>query len=615
MEEIAQFLVEHPPFNLLSYEQVRLIAERTQIEYFAAGKDILVEGGRQSAFLYIIRRGSVDVLREDAQGVHVLDTYGEGDFFGSLSLIRKQPPVYTVRTREEMLAYLIPARQFEHVLRENPEVADFFTLSKVKRLDKALQAHQEQNPSELFRLRMHDLMRKALMVEPYTSVRTTAQRMREIDTSCAVVTTEPIGILSDRDLRNRVVAEGLSESTHAARVMTSPVLTLSAESLAFEGLMMMLERNIHHVPVTRDGQIVGVVTHTDLLREQSRSPLLLPRMLEQARTHADLQAYSNQVELTAWTLLQSGAQVSDIGHMVAIAHDSLLKRVVSDAEEALGKPPCPYTWLVLGSQGRLEQTIRTDQDNAIVYADDAPQWADVYFRDLAQQVVDTLVMCGFPRCPGDIMATNQRWRQPVRVWKNYFEDWIARPDEEALMWAATFFDYRSIAGTLDVEPELRPVIRQARGQKIFLARMTRAALRQSPPLGFFRNFVLERSGPARDLIDLKQRGVALIVDLARVYALEAGSAETNTMSRLKSAAQQASLSKQGAEELISAFELISLYRLRHQFQQKRANEEVTNHLHVSQLSKLEQRNLKEALRAIGDAQNAAEHTFQTGSLG
>jgi CBS domain-containing protein len=213
------------------------------------------------------------------------------------------------------------------------------------------------------------------------------------------------------------------------------------------------------------------------------------------------------------------------------------------------------------------------------------------------------------------MATNPKWRQPLHVWKNYFEGWILRPDEEALMRAAIFFDYRRVYGELDIEAELRPIIENSKGQRIFLARLARAALRQSPPLGFFRNFVLERDGDARDLIDLKQRGTSLIVDLARVYALEAGSLETNTLSRLRSAAAKSSLSQSGAEELSAAFELINLFRLQHQYRQIQQGEEVNNHVPISRLSKLEQRELKDALRAVGDAQRAAEYSFRTTVLG
>jgi CBS domain-containing protein len=377
----------------------------------------------------------------------------------------------------------------------------------------------------------------------------------------------------------------------------------------------MVERNINHIPITEGDTIIGVVTHTDILRQQSRSPLVLPHLLERARTTNDLYAYTQQVDNTAGALLEEGARASDIGRLVAIANDALIVHLLKQAEHEFGPPPCAYAWLVMGSEGRLEQTVRTDQDNALVYANDAPAEAESYFERLAGHVVEQLIACGFPPCPGDIMATNPQWRQPLHVWQNYFERWINNPNEEALLRSAIFFDYRKVHGALDIESALRPVIREGRSNRIFLGRMARNLLRQTPPLGMFRNFVLEKSGESRDLLDLKERGVAIIVDLARLYALEAGSSESNTLARLRTSAGKSSLDKANAEKLTSAFELMSLFRIRHQYQQIGRNEEPDNLVPVSSLSKLEQRDLKEAFRAVSTSQRSVEFTFQTSMFG
>jgi CBS domain-containing protein len=267
---------------------------------------------------------------------------------------------------------------------------------------------------------------------------------------------------------------------------------------------------------------------------------------------------------------------------------------------------------VLGSEGRYEQTFRTDQDNALIYSDDAPPDADEYFSVLAERVVGQLADCGFPRCPGDIIATNPRSRQPLRVWKEYFRTWISKPDEMSLLRVTIFFDFRKVYGTLDVEPELRPVINQARENRVFLGRLARAALRQPAPIGFWRNLIVERNKNERDLFDLKHRGSALVVDLARLFALESGCAHTNTLMRLLQSPNQSSLSRSGAEELVAAFELITLLRLRHQNRQLRRNEEPTNQVSLSNLSAMWRRDLKEALMAVGRVQRHVELEFQTG---
>jgi Predicted signal-transduction protein containing cAMP-binding and CBS domains len=213
-----------------------------------------------------------------------------------------------------------------------------------------------------------------------------------------------------------------------------------------------------------------------------------------------------------------------------------------------------------------------------------------------------------------VMATNPQWRQPRSVWQNYFRQWISVPNEEALLQTAIFFDLRPVYGTLDTEASLRPIILRARENRIFLGRLARAALRQTAPINFFRQLVLERRGDQRGLIDLKYRGTAMIVDLARLFALEAGVPDTNTIARLRKAANHSSLGETSAEELIAAFELIGLLRLRWQYQQLCQGLEPGNQVEVDKLTPLERRELKEALRAVAVVQRAVAVTYHTSLL-
>ncbi len=615
-EEIAHFLRQRLPFSQLPPEQVQRITNAIHVEEVAAGQDILVYGGKPAAYLYIIREGIVDLVREDRPVRTVVDTLEEGEIFGHPSLIRRRPPIVTCRARSKTLLYLLPAAMFHQLCRDFPVFGQFITTSAIERLGNAFQDRRPGVIPELFQTRLRDLeQHEAVLIAPDTTVRKAAQIMRDRYLSCLIVDLKPPGIITDRDLRSRVLACGLSDTTPVSDVMTAPALTLSGERLVFEALLLMLERKVHHIPITENGNVIGVVTDTDILRRQSRSPLFLADQLWRARTTADLRAYADQVTTTVGALLDTGARVSDIGQVVAVAHDALLVRLLRDAETDLGPPPCPYAWLVLGSEGRHEQTLRTDQDNALVYADHAPESAESYFLALAERVVERLVDCGFPRCPGNIMATNPEWRQPLSVWRDYFRRWIHLPEEEALLRVGIFFDYRRVYGELDVERVFHPIIESGRTERIFLSRLARAALRQSPPIGFFRQFVVEHHGTTRDLIDLKERGTALIVDLARLFALEAGSAEVNTLARLRLAAGRSSLSETGAEELIAAFETITLLRLQHQYRQIQSGEQPTNQMPVSRLSKLEQQELKRAFRSVARIQRSVEFSFQTARIG
>lgn len=622
MEEIAAFLGNYPPFNQIPPAVLHKIAGRIQIEYFTLGHDILTVGGQPSQFLYVVCKGSVDLIREFEGEMQIFDSLGPGEAFGHPSLILGQTPIITVRAHTEVLAYLIPAATFHELRAEFAPFANFFAASAIERLEFAIRSRRDGAAPTLFQTHLRDLVTRDLVaVSPDATIQEAAQIMNREHVSCVLVDLPPYGILdkdtgilTDRDLRSRVIADGLPFSTPVSSVMTAPVRTLPADSLVFEGLLAMLENRQHHLPITENGRIVGIVTHMAILRNQSSSPVFLPSQLRRAQNLNDLQRYRYQVNATVGSLLDAGARVSDIGRVVAVAHDGLLQRLLRDAEAEFGPPPVPYAWMVLGSEGRFEQTLRTDQDSAIVYADDAPAEAEPYFRKLAERVVEQLVVCGFPRCPGDIMASNLQWRQPLHVWKDYFSRWINVPEEEALLRIAIFFDYRKVHGELDVESALRPVIQEARQKKVFLARLARAALRNHAPLTVFRQVALQRQGDQRDQLDLKHRGTALVVDMARLFSLEAGCNATSTVARLRQSWSESSISETDALSLISAFELISTLRLRNQQEQIARGEEATNLVVYPQLSPLEQRELKESLQVIAGIQRGLSRSFQTNMI-
>ncbi|MFV9503286.1 MAG: DUF294 nucleotidyltransferase-like domain-containing protein [Oscillochloridaceae bacterium umkhey_bin13] len=617
MEEIVAFLQAYPPFDRVPATDLARAMADAQIEYFAAGQTILTFGGPPAQFLYVVRKGAVDLLREEGDVVRVFDTLEPGEAFGYASLIRDRAPIVTVRAQIETLAYLIPAATFHRLRNDHPAFADFFAASALARLDLALKSRQSDSDPALFQTNLRSLVRRNLVaIHPEMSIAEAAKLMRKEQVSCLLVDLPPVGVLdsgtgivTDRDLRNRVLAAGLSYDTPVGQIMSAPAVTLSADSLAFEGLLMMLERGIHHLPITEGNRIIGIVTHTDILRRQSRSPLFLPRQLERAAGLEELRHYTDQIADAVAALLDAGAHATDIGRVVAVARDALHRRLLSEAESALGPPPVPYAWLVVGSEGRIEQTLRTDQDNALVYADHAPPEAAAYFGALASMMVDWLVACGFPRCPGNIMATNPEWRGTLSTWQGHFARWIDTPDEEALLRSAIFFDYRPVYGTLDVEAGLRPTIARARGNTLFLARLARAALRTPPPLTFMRGIALDHNR-----LDLKLRGSALIVDLARLFALEAGRAETNTTARLRASWRDSSLGEAESEGLVHAFELISLLRLRHQHTQLGRGQEPTNDVDFGELSAVERRELKESLQLIARVQRGLGSAYQTGRI-
>jgi CBS domain-containing protein len=607
MQEIARLLATHPPFDGLPPEALEQTAATVEIAYFPRGASILRQGGEPTRHLHVIVKGVVELRQVDERGAsELVETLAEGETFGQLSLLSRSPHLWDVVARQDVLAYLIPAEQVER-LRHQPGFEALLARRAGDRLRRALAARREPAPLDLFSVRAGELVSRPLVTcDPDQTVAEAARRMRDQQVSSLVVRARPPGLVTASDLRDRVLAAGRSGETPVAAVMSAPLRTMPASATLGELLLCMVDHGIHHLPLTSEGRLVGMVTDTDLLQHESRHPLFVRRQLDRATCPEDLAAYAGEVTAATVRLIGAGSPAGDVTRFLAGAHDALYVRVVRDAEAALGPPPCPYALLVLGSGARGEPTLRSDQDHALVLADDPPAEADAWFADLAEHLTATLERCGLRRCPGGVMATNPARRVPRRAWQDQFSSWIQEPEEDALLDAAICFDFRQLHGELDAEGALRPVIRRAAGNRRFLGRLARAALRRRPPLGFLRQLRGDRQGR----IDLKKHGTGAIVELARLLALEAGSAELATMARLRAASEQGMVGRTAAD-LAAAFEYLQEVRLRHQAGRLHAGSAPDDLIALADLGALERRWLKDAFHLLHTCQEGVRIGFQT----
>jgi CBS domain-containing protein len=437
--------------------------------------------------------------------------------------------------------------------------------------------------------------RPPLVVEPRATVADVARAMREAGTGAALVGSDASGIVTDRDLRNRVVAEARQSDTPVREVMSRPVKTLAAEAPIHEALLVMLDRDIHHMPVTRGGRIVAMVTDKDLLRRQARGPLLLMERIKGLGRLEALHGYALELAATGDAMLAEDVEPVRIARVIASLNDMLTGKLLRIAEEELGPPPCDYAWLALGSEGRMEQVLATDQDNALAYAEDTPE-AHTYFEALAERVVAGLLQAGFPPCPGGYMAT--RWRRSLADWEDTFRTWIMRPDPQALLEAEVFLDFRRAHGGLSLS-RLEHLVLGSAGRPLFLFGLARAALRFRPPLGIF--------GRLRDqhgAVDLKRGGLAAIVLVGRLAGIAARSPARSTLDRLRDGAAADALARDTAEALADSFRFLMRLRLRRQLQALAVGGEPGNSVDLASLSDLERRRLREAFRAVADAQRS-----------
>ena len=434
----------------------------------------------------------------------------------------------------------------------------------------------------------------------------------------------PAGIVTDRDLRNRVLAPGLEPSTPVAHIMSSPLVSIDREASAFDALLEMTRRNIHHLGVLTGGHLIGVVSSHDLLGLQAAHPVATARRIETAPDVDALARAAAQVEGVVRWLAAGGAEATDIGRIVAELNDRLVRRAIGLVQAALeaggqGRAPVAFSWLVAGSEGRREQTLKTDQDNGLVYRDPPPDAESVvaaYFERLATAMSEALARLGFPRCPGYFMAANPRWRQPESVWRRYFSSWMETPEPEPVLQASLFFDLRPVGGEEEIGRGLWDwVCERVPTKTLFLRHMARAAVGRPRPLGFFGGFAVERAGAHKDRLDLKAGAVFPVTHAMRVYALSLGVRATNTLDRLRAAGERGILDAGEVSELHEAYQLVARLRLEHQLACLDAGLPPDNFIRPRSLGKTDRLLLKEAFKTIAWLERGIEDRFQTGLVG
>ncbi|MFL5798310.1 MAG: DUF294 nucleotidyltransferase-like domain-containing protein [Actinomycetota bacterium] len=458
-------------------------------------------------------------------------------------------------------------------------------------------------------VRVGTLIRRApLTCDEHVPVREAAALMaRERVSSLLVVRPEGVGILTDRDLRTRILAEGRSAETPVAEAMTYPASVVPDSATAGEVLLAMLDGGFHHFPVVGEGgRLVGVVTDTDLVGLERQSPFALKSRISRAATPDEVAAAGRQVPDMVAALVDASADPVDVGHGVALITDAMTVRLIELAVEVLGDAPARWAWLAMGSQARREQALRTDQDHAIAFEDEGSDPAETarWFAEVGERVTDGLERAGIARCEGDVMAANPAMRRTLAGWVAAYRGWVVDPGTQGSILSSIAFDYRRITGTLDVEGPLDGVIRGARDHPVFLRHLSRRALDLRPPTGFFRDLVVVGKGEHAGRLAIKQGGLVIIGELARAWAVGIGSSARTTLARLSAAAATGRIDEDTHTGLAEGFRLLWEIRLDEHVRAYRAREAPDDFVDPATLGELTRRELKEAFRIIASAQRA-----------
>lgn len=607
LAEIRDFLAAHAPFDGLPPAVLESIPPRLSVGYHRRGTVVLAEGSTPVELL-VVRSGAVELRDSDGE---LVERGAAGTCIGGAALATGSPQPVTVRAIEDSLVLACPEDLFHQLRGRHPDFASFFE-HRAGRLREAV-ARQRQHVSDADRLvlsrRVGDLVSRApVSIRADASILEAARLMSAERISSVLVTDGEllVGILTDRDLRTRVLAAAADPAGAVSTVMTPDPATTGPDALALEALLELVRRNIHHLPVVEDGRPSGMITATDLLRLQQANPVYLVGDLAKAPDVATIAELATRLQSVVAGLVRQGTSAHDAGRVATTVGDAIEQRLIVLAEAELGPPPVPYAWLTLGSRARFEQALGPDQDHALLLHDDyLPELHAAYFGELAELVTSGLESVGYPRCTGDKMATNPQWRQPLGVWRGHVAGWVGSPTPDAILEASVFFDLRHQYGDAGLTAELAAVQRRAaQGAPIFLAHLAAAAARHHTPLGFFRGLVVDRSGDHRDALDVKHGGINTIVEIARLHALACGSEATSTLARLEDAVASGRVSPTLAADLRDAWEFLAHLRLRHQVEQVRAGRPADNWVDPSTLSHFEKRHLKAAFGVIRAAQGA-----------
>jgi len=624
--DVQTFLAQHPPFNHLSEKQLEFASNNIFVAFSKSGSELQSKQSGGDAYkvgMLIVRSGSLEVRTDDDA---LIDRLSEGDYLIPSALARDSENIPHVFVLEDCLYYELTDYAFQTLSAGSSEIAalgedDKTRLTHVQSIvaDSDLHQHADQLSKDAYLTqKVKDNMSAGVVTaSPQTSIREAAQLMKQSNVSSLLIKDGKslVGIITDRDFRKRVLAEGVSDQEMIEKVMTRSPMCIDISSRLHDAQLKMMSEGVHHLPVLQDDDPVGIITPSDILRANNIEPLSLVRAINRAVSIEELRLASEGIPALVVRLIERDVRAVEVGKIITTLADSTTRRLLVLSEEKFGKPPCEYAWLAFGSQARQEQVLGSDQDNGLLLPDDISTADAAYFEDFASFVNEGLDACGMPYCPGEIMAKNEKWRMTLKGWKVCFAGWIEEPSPKAVMHSSIFFDMRHIAGKAELTKALRKnVLKRAKSNTIFLAMMCENALQHSPPLGFFKTFVLESDGDHNNTLELKKRGTIPIVDIARNYSLSAGLKPLNTIERLQAMEKAGVMSKEMAYSLIDAHEFIAGIRLEAQGKQFRAGVKVDNYMDPKDLSPLVRHQIKDAFHVVRDAQSAMKVRFGGGVI-
>lgn len=628
-ERITDFLKHYPPFSSLEYAKLLEISKSCQVLYLEKNQTLFKINDSTHSFFYVVASGAIGLsVTSDTDDV-LIDKCDEGDILGLRPFFAKNNYLMTAKAREESIVYAIPIETFKPYVAANPEVLSFllesFASNTRNPYDKNHKGklvsenviYNDQN-AEIQYYQPIKYTENPITASPTDIVKFVAQTMASSKIGSMIIheNRKPIGIVTDKDLRSKIATGLYSIDVTIDKIMSSPVITVADNLSIAEAQIMMLKHNVSHLCVTKDGtndsEITGIITEHDIVVAQANNPGVLLKQSKRAQKSADLKEVREKLTDLIQHSLDKNVPINHITSIVGEINLAINKRAIELAIEKIGTPPpAQFAWMNMGSQGRKEQLLLTDQDNAIVFEDVPEEKYDAvknYFLELAEKVTKTLNKVGYEYCPAEMMASNPLWCKSVTDWQHQFKGWINAPGEKGILMCTIFFDYDFVYGNEDLVDAISNTIHEeTNDNQLFFAYLGADALKNPPPLGFFRQFLVESDGEHKDTFDLKGRALMPLIDAARILSLSKGIKNVaNTISRYSKLAELEPQNAPVYEACADAFAELLKFRT----EEGLKNENDGRYLNLSELSKLDKVKLKNDFQPINDIQEVIKNRFQ-----
>ncbi len=619
---IIEFLKLHAPFDQMTEAHLEYLAKRLVLVFFAKGSVVTTPESGQATSLYIIKQGRIRGEADEAREGNGWElTAGEAFPIGALLAHR---PVQTVaRAVEDTFCFELKREDFDQLIKKSAAFHDFCTRRLANLLDNALRSVQARSASRIAEdsslntLVKQLIKRSSVTCTPDTPLKMALQSMQDTHVGSMIITdaeARVIGIFTLHDLLERVALSHFDLSIPVSRVMTPNPLTLPAEAMAHEAALLMARHGFGHVCVIERGRLLGMISERDIFALQRVGIASLGQAISRAESIEQLVPLGQDIHRLVEQMLAQGASIAQLTRLIAALNDNLTRRVITLTLKTYEGPVPPFLWLAFGSEGRSEQTLKTDQDNGILFLPQDNENAEQTRQrllPLAGKINHALAECGFPLCPGNIMASNPECCLSLDEWRQRFERWIDQGTPEHLLKSSIFFDFRALYGDADqIEPLRKTLLAQTGRNSRFRRQMAANAMQFRPPLGLFGEFKLSSSGEEVHTLDLKLQGLTPFIDAARIIALAHQIEETNTEERLKTASEQSLLRPGDVDAWLEAYYFIQLLRMRNHRQQAKEGRPLSNRLNPDMLNELDRRILKEAFRQGRKLQNKIALEYQ-----